>query len=133
MQIECDFTYEAAHRLPKVPPGHKCGRMHGHSYHLTVFIEGKVEDHTGWVIDFADVRDVVAPVIAHLDHHTLNDILDNPTVENQLIWLWERIAVTDGGAITQGRLKGTDVPVRVVQLTLSETPRSRASYRGPAA
>lgn len=92
MRITCEFHYDSAHRLPRVPEGHKCGRLHGHTYHLTVTVDGPVGGD-GFVVDFADVKAAVKPVIAQLDHHYLNDIdgLENPTVENQLPWIWDRI------------------------------------------
>lgn len=114
VDIECDFTYEAAHWLPKVPDGHQCGRMHGHSYRLTVVVSGPVRDD-GFVLDFAEVKAAVNPLIEQLDHHTLNDVIDNPTVENQLIWLWERIRLP------------------ITELRLRETGTNSARYRGPVA
>ncbi len=50
-----DFTFEAAHRLPNVPNGHKCGRLHGHSFVVRLEITGEVDKHTGWIIDFAEL------------------------------------------------------------------------------
>jgi 6-pyruvoyltetrahydropterin/6-carboxytetrahydropterin synthase len=92
MKITCEFHYDSAHFLPHVPPGHKCGRMHGHTYVLTVTVDGPVRDD-GFVVDFADVKEVIDPLVKMLDHHLINDVpgLENPTVEVQLEWLWERI------------------------------------------
>lgn len=90
MRLSCEFHYDSAHYLPMVPEGHKCGRMHGHTYHLTVTIQGDVRDD-GFIVDFADLKQAVEPVVKQLDHYLLNDIIDNPTVENQLTWLWERL------------------------------------------
>lgn len=89
-----DYRFEAAHQLPRVKPGHKCARMHGHSYRVAVRLEGAIDPETGWLIDFADIDDVVEPVIGALDHRVLNDIegLDNPTCEWLAVWLWDRIA-----------------------------------------
>jgi len=72
-RLERDYRFEAAHFLPKVPPGHKCGKMHGHSYLVRVAIEGEIGSETGWLIDFADLDAVVKPVIERLDHQTLDD------------------------------------------------------------
>ncbi|WP_373920816.1 6-carboxytetrahydropterin synthase [Escherichia coli] len=55
-----DFTFEAAHRLPHVPEGHKCGRLHGHSFMVRLEITGEVDPHTGWIIDFARVGSLAA-------------------------------------------------------------------------
>jgi len=84
MEIFKEYTFEAAHRLPNVPPGHKCARLHGHSFHLAVHVKGPVTEPLGWVLDFADISAAVNPLIARLDHYYLNEIpgLENPTSEN---------------------------------------------------
>jgi 6-pyruvoyltetrahydropterin/6-carboxytetrahydropterin synthase len=94
MELFKEFTFEAAHRLPSVPEGHKCHRLHGHSYRVQVHVEGEVDPSTGMVIDFGDISAVVKPLINdQLDHYYLNDIegLENPTSENLARWLWARI------------------------------------------
>lgn len=90
MQIFKEFTFEAAHRLPRVPAGHKCSRLHGHSYRVEVHISGDVDPDHGWVRDFLDIKEAFAPVLDRLDHWYLNDIegLDNPTSENVARWIW---------------------------------------------
>lgn len=93
IELRRDFRFEAAHRLPRLPDGHKCRRLHGHSFRFTVGIEGEVDEHTGFLMDFADVDRVVDPVVALLDHYFLNEIegLENPTSEVLAAWLWRRI------------------------------------------
>ena len=93
MDLFADFTFEAAHRLPNVPPEHKCARLHGHSFRVRVTVTGPVDQKLGWVIDFADVKRAFAPLDAMLDHRYLNEIegLENPTSEVLAIWLWERL------------------------------------------
>jgi 6-pyruvoyltetrahydropterin/6-carboxytetrahydropterin synthase len=89
-----EFTFEAAHRLPYVPHGHKCGRLHGHSFRFFVTIRGPVNAGTGMVVDYAEISAVVKPIVEEsLDHRYLNEIdgLENPTAENLAIWLWNRI------------------------------------------
>ena len=114
MKLSCEFHYDAAHFLPKVPDGHKCGRLHGHTYILTVTVDGPVRDD-GFIVDFADVKQIIEPVIKELDHRLLNDVpgLENPTVEVQLEWLWHRIALPD-----------------LAELTLQEGRSNAASYCG---
>jgi 6-pyruvoyltetrahydropterin/6-carboxytetrahydropterin synthase len=87
------FQIEAAHRLPNVPEGHKCARMHGHSFRIEVHVSGPVGQESGWVMDFADLRRAFDPLFDQLDHHCLNNIegLENPTSENLAKWLWERL------------------------------------------
>jgi len=120
MEIFKEFSLEAAHRLPNVPPGHKCARLHGHSFRVTVHVAGPIGDTTGWVMDFADIKTAFAPIDAELDHHYLNDIpgLENPTSENLARWIWERL-----------------VPAlpNLARIEIRETCTSGCVYRGPAA
>ena len=96
MEIFTEFTFEAAHRLPNVPEGHKCARLHGHSFRAEVHVAGEPGAVTGWVMDFADVRAACEPVRVELDHHYLNDIdgLENPTSEHVARWIWQRLVTT---------------------------------------
>ena len=87
------FRFEAAHRLPNAPEGNKCRRLHGHSFVVEVAVEGEVDPHTGWVMDFANIKAAVQPLIDQLDHYYLNEIegLENPTSEAIAAWLWDRV------------------------------------------
>ncbi len=89
-------SFEAAHRLPKVPPGHKCERLHGHSFRVEIIVEGTVDPVSGWFIDYSDIDDAWAPLFEMLDHHYLNEVpgLENPTSEVLCGWLWERLKVS---------------------------------------
>ena len=89
-----EFTFEAAHRLPNVPTGHKCYRLHGHSFRVEVHVTGAVKEPAGWVIDFADISAAFAPLHDMLDHHYLNEVegLENPTSENLAHWIWNGLA-----------------------------------------
>lgn len=93
MEIFKIFTIEAAHRLPQVPPAHKCHRLHGHSFRIEVRVEGPVDPASGWVLDFADIGRAFAPLYEQLDHHYLNDVpgLENPTSEQLARWIWQRL------------------------------------------
>ena len=93
MEILKAFTLESAHRLPNVPAGHKCARVHGHSFRVEVHVQGPVDPHLGWVMDFADVKAAFEPLYQQLDHHYLNDVpgLENPTSENLARWIWQRL------------------------------------------
>lgn len=94
MEIFTEFTFEAAHRLPHVPEGHKCARLHGHSFRVEVHVSGPIGAETGWVMDFGDVRAACEPIRLALDHYYLNEIdgLDNPTSEVLARWIWDRLA-----------------------------------------
>ncbi|HUO51789.1 MAG TPA: 6-carboxytetrahydropterin synthase QueD [Gemmatimonadaceae bacterium] len=117
MEIFREFTFEAAHRLPNVPEGHKCARLHGHSFAMTVHVTGPVDARSGWVMDFADVAEQVRPLVERLDHRYLNDIegLENPTSEVLARWVWERLAP---------RLPGLSA------VTIRETCTTGCTYRG---
>jgi 6-pyruvoyltetrahydropterin/6-carboxytetrahydropterin synthase len=93
VEIFKEFTFEAAHRLPNVPPGHKCARLHGHSFNVSVHIVGPVADDAGWVRDFADLTCAMRPVLEELDHYYLNEVpgLENPTSEVLARWIWDRV------------------------------------------
>jgi 6-pyruvoyltetrahydropterin/6-carboxytetrahydropterin synthase len=96
METNKQFSFESAHRLPNVPEGHKCARLHGHSYVVTVAVEGPMGEETGWVQDFADLKCAFKPLMHVLDHNYLNEIpgLENPTSEVLAIWIWTRLKVT---------------------------------------
>jgi 6-pyruvoyltetrahydropterin/6-carboxytetrahydropterin synthase len=105
------FTFEAAHALPHVPDGHKCKRMHGHSYSVEVHVQGQPDEKMGWVMDFADIDVAFAPLMKDLDHRTLNELpgLDNPTSENLALWIWKRLEQS--------------LP-QLARIVVSETPKS---------
>lgn len=111
------FGFEAAHHLPNVPDGHKCRRLHGHSFRVELICEGEIDSHTGWLIDFADIKRAFEPVYARLDHRYLNEVegLQNPTSENVARWIWARVRAT--------------LP-SLVQINVAETCTSRCEYSG---
>ena len=117
MELTKEFGFESAHSLPNVPDGHKCARVHGHSFRVTVHVEGPVGDTSGWVMDFADLKDAVQPTIDALDHRNLNDVegLENPTSEMIAMWIWDRIAPALPG---------------LTAVTVRETCTSACTYRG---
>ncbi len=87
------FTFEAAHRLPHMPDGHKCTRLHGHSFRVDLVCEGHPDPHSGILVDFADIKAAFKPFHEQLDHHYLNDLegLDNPTSEHLAMWIHARV------------------------------------------
>lgn len=117
MVIYKKFAFDSAHFLPNVPEGHKCKNMHGHTYNLTVYLEGDLDTQLQWVMDFKELKDVVKPVIERIDHQLLNDIagLENPTAERIVVWIWEQIQ--------------SELPL-LSRLELNETPTSGAIYEG---
>jgi 6-pyruvoyltetrahydropterin/6-carboxytetrahydropterin synthase len=117
MEIFKEFTFEAAHRLPHVPVGHKCSRLHGHSFRVSVHVEGPAGAATGWGRDFADLSCAMDPILGQLDHYYLNDVegLDNPTSETLARWIWERVMPALPG---------------LSQVVVRETCTSGCVYRG---
>lgn len=93
VQLSKSFTFEAAHALPTFPEGHKCRRLHGHSFAVEVRVEGEVDEQQGYLIDYGDIKAACAPIRASLDHYYLNEIegLENPTAENLARWIWQRL------------------------------------------
>ena len=117
MELRKTFQIEAAHRLPNVPTGHKCARLHGHSWRIEVSIEGPVGNDTGWVMDYAELKAAFQPIHDRIDHNYLNEIpgLENPTSERLAVWLWNEL---------KPRL-----PL-LIELVIAETCTSRCVYRG---
>ena len=96
MKIFKEFRFEAAHRLPNVPPQHKCARLHGHSFLVKIEVEGPVGEDSGWVMDFGQIADAFNPILERLDHYYLNEIpgLENPTSEVLARWIWNELKPT---------------------------------------
>ncbi len=123
VELRKDYRFEAAHFLPNVPAGHKCARMHGHSYRVELSLVGRVNPATGWLIDFSDIDTHWAPLFEAFDHHVLNEVpgLENSTCENLSIYVFralkprlpELVAVTvwettDGSCTFRGEVRGED-------------------------
>ncbi len=112
-----ELRFEAAHLLPNVPEGHKCRRLHGHSFKIEVAIAGPVDEETGWFLDYDVVDRAWQPLYQLLDHNYLNEIpgLDNPTSERLARWLWERL---------------TPALPFIERITVHETCDARCEYEG---
>jgi 6-pyruvoyltetrahydropterin/6-carboxytetrahydropterin synthase len=118
VELTRSYRFEAAHRLPMVPPDHKCARMHGHSFEIEITVAGPLDEKMGWLIDYADITKVVEPLLKNeLDHRSLNDVpgLENPTSEVLCDWLWRRLR--------------PQLPL-LAAITVAETCTARCTYRG---
>jgi len=117
VRLSKDFIIEAAQSLTKVPAGHKCAKLHGHTFTIEITVEGEVDPATGWLYDHAEISAAMRPLIEQLDHSYLNDIpgLENPTIELMAGWLWEKL---------NPKLSG------LVEIVIHETPTARCIYRG---
>jgi 6-pyruvoyltetrahydropterin/6-carboxytetrahydropterin synthase len=93
VELSRSFTFEAAHLLPTFPPGHKCRRLHGHSFRVEVRVAGDVDEQAGYLVDYGEIKAACEPVRTSLDHYYLNEIpgLENPTAENLSRWIWRQL------------------------------------------
>jgi 6-pyruvoyltetrahydropterin/6-carboxytetrahydropterin synthase len=117
VELRKTFQFEAAHRLPHVPPDHKCARLHGHSFRVEVVVAGECDPRLGWLIDYAEISAAFKPLLDQLDHYYLNDIpgLENATSENVARWIWERLKPS--------------LPM-LSEIVVAETCQSCCVYRG---
>ncbi len=119
MRLSKSFRFDSAHFLPRLPDGHKCKRLHGHSFEVEIVVEGEVDPDLGWLIDYQEIKDAVAPIISQLDHRLLNTIdgLENPTSEVLAEWIWSRVV--------------SELPILKV-VSVKETCATRCDYEGPS-
>ena len=118
VEITKEYRFEAAHSLPRVPAGHKCARVHGHSYKVELAVSGAIDAKTGWLVDFGVIDEAWDVIFARFDHRNLNEVpgLENSTCENIAVYVWR--------AVRQA------VP-QLSAVTVWETADSRCTYRGP--
>lgn len=86
------YKFQSAHRLPNVPMGHKCGRMHGHGFEVIVHANQDIGSRP-FSIDYDHLDEIWAPLHIELNYRCLNEIagLSNPTSEVIASWLWDRL------------------------------------------
>ncbi len=118
IQLTKSFRFEAAHWLPTFPEGHKCRRLHGHSFCVDVLVAGEVPPEQGYLIDYGQIKDAVEPIRQQLDHYLLNEIegLENPTAEQIAKWVYDRLKPA--------------LPL-LDAIRVRETCTTEALYRGP--
>jgi 6-pyruvoyltetrahydropterin/6-carboxytetrahydropterin synthase len=117
VELRKEYRFEAAHRLPCVPPAHKCSRLHGHSYKVELQLTGPVDPKTGWLVDFGVLDEVWSELHGRLDHHNLNEVpgLENSTCENLSAYIWNAVRPR--------------IP-QLAGVTVWETTDSSCTYRG---
>lgn len=94
MKLSKTFHFDAAHLVPCFASnGHKCGRLHGHTWRVEIHVEGPVDPATRIVIDYYDIEAAWAPIYEAVDHRYLNEIpgLEHPTTEEIARWVWVRL------------------------------------------
>ena len=114
VELRKTFQFEAAHLLPHLPETHKCRRLHGHSFSVEIVVAGECDAKLGWLMDYAEISAAFKPLWEQLDHYYLNDIVENPTAENIVVWMWERLEPLVPG---------------LEELMLWETPEYCVTYR----
>lgn len=119
VRLSKSFRFEAAHSLPTFPEGHKCRRLHGHSFRFDVIVAGEVDPQKGYLIDYGDIKRAADPIVKQLDHYHLNEIegLSNPTSEVLAKWIYDRLRPA--------------LPL-LETVIVHETCSSMCEYRGPA-
>ncbi|OZC02087.1 6-pyruvoyl trahydropterin synthase family protein [Rubricoccus marinus] len=126
--------FNAAHRLHNPEKSDdwnretfgKCNssNWHGHNYELDVTVAGEPDPETGFVVDLADLKQVIRDRVEEpLDHKNLN--LDVPFLKGRMtstetlaIAIWEQL---------QDAIPGSG---RLYELVLRETPNNSVVYRG---
>lgn len=116
------FSFDAAHQLPDLPAGHKCRRLHGHTYTVEVSLaaEALTGGGPGFVVDFTDLAPLGRYLADDFDHRLLNDVVDFPPTSERLAahlywWCVDNLALPGG--------------VAVAAVTVSETPATWARYQ----
>lgn len=147
MEITKIFTFDSAHYLTDYHG--KCEKLHGHTYKLEITIEGPVQKN-GMVLDFGILKSLVqTQVLDHLDHKLINDILENPSSEHLVLWIWKQLSPLT--SLLKQELKNPNLPktlkkfisvndgtiniegnnaVKLKKIILWETPTSFVSYEG---
>lgn len=115
IEIKKSFSIESARFLPNLPKSHPCAHTHGHSFKITLRLQGPLNASIGWLVDYNDIAKIAHPVLKKIDHKLLNEVpgLANPTTENITIWLYEKLK--------------RSLP-ELVQVTVSETSDTECSF-----
>ena len=94
LEICHEFGFDAAHRFPGAPRGHRYRSLHGHSFRVEIALRGVPRPPSGFVSDFARLERACLGLRGKLDHALLNEIagLNQPSLENLCLWIWERLA-----------------------------------------
>lgn len=114
-ELKHHFHLESARFLPHLPEGHPCRRMHGHSFKVTLTLEGPLDPRLGWIMDFNEIAALAKPVLDPLDHRVLNEVpgLENPTSEILCRYIFEGL--------------NPRLPL-LCRVTIAETADSECSY-----
>ena len=121
-EVAVEQVFASAHALRNYKG--RCENVHGHNWKVRVVIEGQQLDETGMLVDFLDVKSLMAGIIDRIDHQFLNEIppfdVTNPSAENIAEYFYQKM---------NAGLTGTPVPVRVREVKIWETDIQSATYR----
>lgn len=123
MLIEKKYHFYAAHRNKGA--GEKCGRIHGHTYNVKIWLNTEEKDASGVTILFSDIDAKIEPIIKEYDHYfilnqddKLCEILNlanepyksvpfETSLENLCVWFYVRIKNETGLPIFKIELQET--------------------------
>ena len=122
------FEFEAAHHLPNYDGA--CNREHGHSYKLAVTVEGDIDEESGMVMDFSELKRIVEETIVHKwDHQDLNEVMIwYPMNGSMLIPTAESMVVIIAKELKTA-LSEYDPFLKLTKVKLWETSTSYAEWR----
>lgn len=80
-RVAYSFNFEAAHKGVGFPDDHPNSRIHGHSYLAELIAEGEISEIDGTVVPLEEMQEIAEYIKPMLDHHTLNDVVEFPTME----------------------------------------------------
>lgn len=94
IELRQHFYIESARFLPKLPKNHPCREMHGHSFKITLVLQGETDPKLEWLIDYNEINRLAKPLLAKIDHKVLNKVagLSNPTTENLCVWIYKNLS-----------------------------------------
>lgn len=113
------FNFEAGHRLPGLPPEHKCSRQHGHSYQVEVILTAPALEDPGFVTDFGALARFKTFLDTEFDHSNLHEILPLEATSEHLSQYLAGWCIQNVEPVIPGRL---------VAIRVRETERSWARF-----
>jgi len=93
------FSFTALHYLKNIEDK-KETELHEHNFTVNITLESKNTDLTdGMILESRNFDIDILPVIKQLKGKTLNEFIEQPTLENLTLWFWKRIQFMDNGKL----------------------------------
>lgn len=112
-------VFSAAHRL--MGSGGKCENMHGHNFRVELTVGGNDLDDAGMLIDFTDLKAILARILKDLDHYDLNTLEPfrgmSPSSESIAEYIFKR---------AEADIEDTNT--EVLSVTVAESDTASATY-----